>query len=128
MLIRKFCILVILSLSFTPVYAGNGKISYKQCVKLSNKINTTYPMTINRDAKIYSSYCSGLSGTPSLHYIYHTNFTELAAGEQKRLRAAYCSNKKTRTLLRILDNVYLHYFSPSGTEFAVINITEKHCK
>jgi len=128
LLMKKLTMLLILVLSFSQAFAGNKKISYKQCIKLSNSINSSYPMVINRDVTVNSSYCSGISSTPSLHYIYHTAFTELVSGEEKRLRNAYCTSEKTKTLLRILDTVYLHYFAPNGTEFAVISINEKHCR
>jgi len=52
----------------------------------------------------------------------------LGPGEYKRMQNVYCSSQKTKMLLAVLESVHLHYFSPDGTEFAVIKISEVDCK
>jgi hypothetical protein len=119
--------MLLLLVNLYPSTAIAQKITYKTCMQISKKINSTYPMTVNRHVVAYSSYCSGISNTPSLHYIYHTQFQNLEAGEHKRLKNIYCTGKKTRLLLEILASVHLHYFSPSGVELAEITISESDC-
>jgi hypothetical protein len=114
--------------NLSPNLALAKKITYKLCLQLTEEINSTLPMTVNQNAILISSYCSGKANSPSLHYIYNTQFDELGPGEYKRMQNVYCSSQKTKMLLAVLESVHLHYFSPDGTEFAVIKISEVDCK
>ena len=125
---KIFLTLITLIAAVLPTSVSAEKISYQMCTKISGHLNSTYPMAMNRYVTLVSSYCSGYNGVPSLHYIYHTEFEELQAGENDRKRNAYCTNKDGQVLLRILDAIYVHYSSPSGKEIGVFEIRQGDCR
>ena len=119
----KFLLISLCSVSS----AASKKISYKVCVQLSSEINSSFPITVNKNVVLSSSYCTGIGRTPSLHYLYNTNYTNVPQGEDSRMRNTFCTNEQTKVLLKILDSVYLHYLGASGKEITVIQISERNC-
>ena len=118
--------------------AASKKASYTQCVQASDHYNSMFPITVSEipgnskmTVVLYSSYCTKIGSTASLHYLFDIGYSNVPFYSEESLRDYkndICTDEQTKFLLENLDSLYFRYMSFNGALKGVIKVSESDCE